>query len=280
MLAQTKLLGPGEPVASVTDTKLPGPGGEIPVRIYRPQIAAPSPCIVYFHGGGFVIGSIETHDGLCRMIANAAQVVVISVEYRLAPEHKFPAAVEDAYAAVCEVVRQADQLGVDPNRVAVGGDSAGGNLAIVAALMARDRGGPPLAMQLLLYPVADANLETRSYREFALGYMLTREAMAWFWNHYLNDPEEGEQGYASPLRAGDLSKLPPALVITAEFDPLCDEGEAIARRLEQSGVPVTYKCYPGMIHGFIRRAGLLRQGRAALGQIAEALRARLSQENP
>lgn len=276
MLAQTQMLGPGEAVANVTDASLPGPGGDIPIRIYRPAVHTPSPCLVYFHGGGFVIGSIDTHDGMCRAMANGAEMTVISVDYRLAPEHKFPAAVDDAYAATCEIVRRAEQLGIDPQRIAVGGDSAGGNLAAVVALMARERSGPDLAMQLLLYPVTDANLETRSYLEYAEGYMLTRAAMAWFWDHYLADPAEREHVYASPLRAGDLSKLPPALVITAECDPLCDEGDAYAERLEQAGVPVTFTRYPGMIHGFIRRARVLQDGRKALDEISQALRATLA----
>ncbi|HVX61847.1 MAG TPA: alpha/beta hydrolase [Pirellulales bacterium] len=278
MLAQTHMLGPGEAVANVTDASLPGPGGDIPIRIYQPDVRTPSPCLVYFHGGGFVIGSIDTHDGMCRAMANGAGIIVISVDYRLAPEHKFPAAVDDAYAATCEIIRRAEQLGIDPQRVAVGGDSAGGNLAAVVALMARDRKGPELAMQLLLYPVTDANLETRSYLEYAEGYMLTREAMGWFWNHYLTDPAEREHVYASPLRAADLSKLPPALVITAECDPLCDEGDAYAERLKQAGVRVAYTCYPGMIHGFIRRAKVLQDGRKALEQISQALRATLAPE--
>ncbi len=278
MLKQTQALGPGEPVAKVADASLPGPAGDIPIRIYQPAASAPSPAIVYFHGGGFVIGDIETHDGMCRMIANAAGATVISVDYRLAPEHKFPAAAEDAYAATCEVVRRADRLGIDPERIAVGGDSAGGNLAAVVALMARDRNGPKLAMQVLLYPVTDASVDTRSYHEYAQGYMLTRAGMAWFWNHYLADPAEGEQAYASPLRAGDLSRLPPALVITAECDPLCDEGDAYARRLEEAGVPVIATRYPGMIHGFIRRAGLLTQGRKALEQIGQVLHATFETE--
>ena len=276
MLAQTQMLGPGEAVAKVTDASLPGPGGDIPIRIYQPDVRTPSPCLVYFHGGGFVIGSVETHDGMCRAMANGAGITVISVDYRLAPEHKFPAAVDDAYAATCEIIRRAEQLGIDPQRVAVGGDSAGGNLAAVVALMARDRSGPELAMQLLLYPVTDANLETRSYLEYAEGYMLTREAMGWFWNHYLPDQAQREHEYASPLRAEDLSNLPPALVITAECDPLCDEGDAYAERLKQAGVPVTYTRYPGMIHGFIRRARVLQDGRTALEQISQALRTTLS----
>jgi acetyl esterase len=276
MLRQTAALGRGMAVANVQDVLAEGPAGVIPIRVYTPGERATAGGLIYFHGGGFVVGSIETHDGMCRSIANAAGVVVASVDYRLAPEHKFPAAAEDAYAATCWIVEHAERFGIDARRIAVGGDSAGGNLATVAALMARDRGGPPLAFQLLLYPVTDADLERASHREYAEGYLLTRAAMAWFWDHYLSYPSERGQPYAAPLRADDLSGLPPALVITAECDPLCDEGEAYAQRLEQAGVPVTLTRYPGMIHGFVRRSNLLAQGKQALLQIAEALRASLA----
>lgn len=277
MLRQTALLGRGEGVEKIEDLLAPGPNGEIPIRIYTPAGQTPRGCLVFFHGGGFVIGSIETHDAMCRMIANASGTVIASVDYRLAPEHKYPAAAEDAYAATCWIAEQARRLGLDPKRIAVGGDSAGGNLAAVTTMMARERGGPALAFQLLLYPVTDAYLDTTSYGQYAEGYLLTRAAMAWFWEHYLNDAAEREHPYASPLRAEDLSGLPPALVITAECDPLCDEGEAYARRLEAAGVPVTLTRYSGMIHGFIRRAKLLSQGRKAVEQIAEALRANIGQ---
>jgi acetyl esterase len=276
MLRQTANLGRGMAVAEVQDVRAAGPGGDLPIRVYTPGERATAGGLVFFHGGGFVIGSIETHDAMCRSIANAAGVVVASVDYRLAPEHKYPAAAEDAYAATCWIAEHAERFGIDARRIAVGGDSAGGNLATVAALMARDRGGPPLAFQLLLYPVTDADLERPSHLEYAEGYLLTRAAMAWFWDHYLSDPSESEQAYAAPLRAADLSRLPPTLVITAECDPLCDEGEAYAQRLEQAGVPVTLTRYPGMIHGFVRRASLLAQGKQALLQIAEALRASLA----
>jgi acetyl esterase len=276
MLRQTAALGRSVAVAGVQDVLADGPGGEIPIRVYTPGDRTTRGCLVYFHGGGFVIGSIETHDGMCRSIALAAGVVVASVDYRLAPEHKFPAAAEDAYAATCWIIEHAERFDIDERRIAVGGDSAGGNLATVAALMARDRGGPPLAFQLLLYPVTDADLERASHREYAEGYLLTRNAMAWFWEHYVSAPSDRSRPYAAPLRAEDLSRLPPALVITAECDPLRDEGEAYARRLEEAGVPVTLTRYPGMIHGFIRRANLLTQGKQALVQIAEALRANLT----
>ncbi|HET6878644.1 MAG TPA: alpha/beta hydrolase [Pirellulales bacterium] len=273
MLVQTAALGPAEQVAKVEDLTATCSHCELPVRVYTPAGTGPLAGLVYFHGGGWVIGSIDTHDGLCRSIANAAGCVVISVEYRLAPEHPYPAAVDDAYAATCWVVENAATLNVDPARIAVGGDSAGGNLAAVTALVARDRGGPKLALQILLYPIADNDLNTSSYRDFAEGHLLTRDAMAWFFDHYVAEHAARGQPYVSPLRAESHRGLPPALIITAECDPLCDEGNAYARRLEAAGVPVKWSCYAGMIHGFIRRHKLLPAGRQALGEIAAAMKA-------
>lgn len=272
MLAQSAALGKPETVAKVENRTIPGPEGEIPIRLYTPSATGPLVGLVFFHGGGWVIGSIDTHDNLCRSIANAAGCIVVSVEYRLAPEHKFPAGIEDAYAATCWTVEHADRLGIDPRRIAVGGDSAGGNLAAVVSLMARDRGAPNLALQVLLYPITDHNLDTASYLTYADGYLLTREGMAWFWKHYLPEGVSPDQPYVSPLRANDLSGLPPALVITAECDPLCDEGNDYARRLETAGVRVTLSCYPGMIHGFVRRNRLLDHGQRGLEEVAAALR--------
>ena len=200
---------------------------------------------------------------------------MLSVDYRLAPEHRFPTAAEDAYAAAEWMSRQAPDLGVDPRRIAVGGDSAGGNLAAVAALMARDRGGPPLSFQLLVYPVTDHDLDTPSYRQNADGYLLTREAMRWFWNHYLGGTGAGHHPYASPLRAERLTGLPPALVQTAEFDPLRDEGEAYAWRLRAAGVPVTLTRYPGMIHGFQGLNGYCPEAAWAVRHVGDFLRRHL-----
>jgi acetyl esterase len=272
MLAQSAALGKPEAVGKIEDRTVPGLEADIPVRIYTPAAEGPMPGLVFFHGGGWVIGSIATHDNLCRSIANAAGCVVVSVEYRLAPEHPFPAGIEDAYAATCWTVEHDDRLGVDPRRVAVGGDSAGGNLAAVVSLMARDRGDPSLALQVMLYPITDRDLDTASYLKYADGHLLTRDGMAWFWNHYLPEGVSPRHPYVSPLRADDLTGLPPALVITAECDPLCDEGNAYAKRLEQAGVPVTLSCYPGMIHGFVRRSRLLDHGQRGLEQVAAALR--------
>jgi acetyl esterase len=272
MEAATPLLGPSPNVARVEERAFRGPGGSVPVRLTYPEGDRPFPGLVFFHGGGWVIGSIETHDALCRAITRAAGVAVASVGYRLAPEHKFPAAADDAYAAAAWVAERAGELGLDPRRIAVGGDSAGGNLAAVAALKARDLGQPRLAFQLLLYPITNDDLETPSYLENAEGYMLARSDMAWFWRQYLADPSQGRHPHVSPLRAEDLAGLPPALVITAEYDPLRDEGEAYAARLAAAGVPTRLIRYPGMIHGFIRRYNLLDQGREALDEIAAALR--------
>jgi acetyl esterase len=271
MLVETAALGPPEPVAKIENRTVPGPDADIPIRVYTPEGQGPFACLVYFHGGGWVIGNIETHDGLCRSIANAAGCVVVSVEYRLAPEHKFPAGIEDAYAATRWVADHAELLGIDAGRLAVGGDSAGGNLAAVVSLMARDRGGPSLALQLLLYPITDYDLDTASYRDYANGHLLTRDSMAWFWKHYLPEDVSPANPYISPYRASDLRGLPRAVVITAECDPLCDEGNAYARRLEAAGVPVTLSCYPGMIHGFVRRNRLLDQGQRGLEQVAAVL---------
>jgi acetyl esterase len=273
MLVQTAGLGPPEPVFRIEDRTIAGHEADLPIRIYTPAENEARRALVYFHGGGWVIGSIETHDALCRMVANRAGCAVVSVEYRLAPEHRFPAATEDAYAAVGWACEHAEELGAASDRIAVGGDSAGGNLAAVVCLMARDRGGPSIDLQVLLYPITDHNLDTPSYLTYADRFMLTRDAMAWFWQHYLVDEGDKNHPYVSPLRAPDLAGLPRALVITAQCDPLCDEGDAYARRLEAAGVPVTHACYPGMIHGFVRRATLLTQGRTALDQIAATLRA-------
>jgi len=265
--------GPPQPVASVDDRRIPGPAGEIPIRTYTPVGRPPFPALVYFHGGGWVIGSIEMYDSVCRALANAAGCVVVSVDYRLAPEHKFPAAAEDAYAATQWVARNTALINVDPARIAIGGDSAGGNLTAVVALMARDRGGPRLVHQLLVYPVTDASCDTRSYRENADGYFLTAEMMRWFWNHYVNSDADRANGYASPLRAQSLAHLPSAFVITAEFDPLRDEGEAYAERLKAAGVPVKLTRYDGMIHGFFNMGAFLDRAAASIAAAAEELRA-------
>jgi acetyl esterase len=271
-------LPPGEAVARVEDRSLPGPAGPIPVRVYRPLGTGPEPLpgLVYFHGGGFVLCGLDSHDFACRGLANAAGCAVVSVDYRLAPEHPFPAAPEDCHAAARFVAENPSEFGVDPRRLAIGGDSAGGNLTAVVALMARDRGGPQLRFQLLIYPVTDCSFETRSYRENAEGFFLTRRQMRWFWEHYLADPAQAADPYASPLRAEKLEGLPPALVITAEYDPLRDEGEAYAARLREAGVPVAQSRYEGMIHGFFSMGNAVDRGRDAVAEAAAALRAALA----
>jgi acetyl esterase len=271
---QMQLPRPEVKIAEVEDRKLPGPGGAIPVRLYRPEGRAPQPALVYFHGGGWVIGSLETHDGSCRDLANRIGCVVVSVDYRLAPENRYPAAAEDCYAATKWVAENAAALGVDARRIGIGGDSAGGNLTAAVALMARDRGGPALRHQLLIYPVTDADFTRASYRENAEGYLLTAKAMEWFWGHYVADPAQRHEPYAAPLRAKDLSGLPPAFVITAEYDPLRDEGEAYAKRLEQAGVPTRLQRYDGAIHGFFAMGILSAVARGAIDDaVAEARKA-------
>jgi acetyl esterase len=260
----SRAMDAGEPVAHVEDREMSGPNGDIPVRIYIPHGQPPLPVLVYLHGGGWVIGNLDTADQFCRLIANAAGCLVVSVNYRHAPEHRFPLPAEDAYAATLWTSRHATTFDGDAARLAVGGHSAGANLAAVVALMARDRGAPSLTYQLLVVPVIDHTFETDSYRENAEGYGLTADAMRWFWSHYLREKADGDHPYASPLRAPGLRGLPPAFVATAEFDPLRDEGEAYAARLAADGVPTTQKRYKGMIHGFL--------GPQANADMAEALR--------
>jgi acetyl esterase len=261
-----------ESVAVIENRFAAGPSAPIPVRVYRSSQTDRLPVLVYFHGGGWVGGNLDTHDGLCRAIANASDCAVVSVDYRLAPEHKYPAAADDAFAATCWVQKHAPSLGVDGHRLAVGGDSAGGNLAASVAQMARDRGNPLPRLQILLYPIIDYDLTTTSYSEFAEGYLLTRAAMHWFWRQYLSRVEDAQQPYVAPIKAKDLSRLSPALVITAEFDVLRDEGEAYVERLRAAGVPAEHTRYNGMIHGFMPRLKLFDAARVAVTQVATALK--------
>ena len=270
--------GDPEPLARIEDRVVPGlsdsagPGAAVPIRIYTPNVEGPLGAFVYYHGGGWVTGDIASHEGICCTLANAAACVVVSVEYRCAPENKYPTAVNDSYAATRWVFKNAGSLGIDPDRVAIGGDSAGGNLAAAVALMARDRGDLRPVLQVLIYPVIDYNFDTPSYRENAEGYGLTRDSMKWFWDRYLENEEDGAQPYASPIRAKSLSGLPPALVQTAQYDPLRDEGEDYARRLQEAGVPATLTRYDGMIHGFFRRGVMFDRADVAVREVAEALR--------
>lgn len=259
-------------VARVRDRGIEGPGGHVPVRIYEPEGAGPHPAVVYFHGGGWVVGSVDSHDPLCRALTNAAAAVVVSVDYRLAPEHTFPAAAEDAYAATEWVLERAAELDVDPGRIAVAGDSAGGNLAAVVALMARDRDGPGIAHQVPIYPVTDHTLAYDSYPENA-EWGPTSEAMGWFWDHYLARDVDAYNPYAAPLWARSLADLPPATVVTAGFDTLRDEGVAYAERLEEAGVDARLRHYEGMTHGFMNILGDpdLSRARDAVGDVAADL---------
>jgi acetyl esterase len=239
------------PVARVEERMVPGPAGDIRLRLYWPNAAVPVPAIVYYHGGGHVIGSLDTHDLVARNLCAGTDALVASVDYRMGPEHRFPAAVEDSFAALEWVHANAKELRADPDRVGVHGDSAGANLAAVVALMARDAGGPRLRLQSLVYPVADYGLVGNSYEQYAQGYgLLTRDSMVWFRNHYLGNPKDAADWRASPIRAPSLGSVAPAIVITAECDVLHDDGEGYAEALRRAGVPVEYKEYPGMIHGF------------------------------
>jgi acetyl esterase len=265
-IAAPLLAGPPPPLHRVEDRRLAG----VPVRIYAPDLPAPMPVLAWFHGGGWVIGSLDTHDAVCRRLAAAAECMVVAVDYRMAPEHRFPAAVDDCWAVTAWLAEQGRELGADPQRLAVGGDSAGGNLAAVMALRARDA-GLRLRLQLLVYPVTDSDLDTPSSLRNATGYGLTRDGMAWFWDHYVPDPAGRAHPEAAPLRADSLAGTAPALVVVCELDPLLDEGEAYARRLEAEGVPVRLQRYPGMIHGFVRMFAVIDRSHDLMKEMAGAL---------
>jgi acetyl esterase len=275
MIAASAAVGEPEAVDSIEDRAIPGSGGEIPIRIYKPQ-GERLPIVVYYHGGGWVLGNLETHDGYCRALANASNAIVVSVDYRLAPEHKFPAAAEDAFDATRWVSENAGTIGGRSGPLAVAGDSAGGNLAAAVPLMARDRGGPSIGCQVLIYPITDHNLDTTSYQDFANDHLLTRDSMIWFWDQYCESDTDRNHAYLSPLRAEDLQGLPSALVMTAGYDPLCDEGEAYAEKLRQAGVAVALTRYDGMIHGFTRRFDLLDKAHEALNEVADAIKSALN----
>jgi len=270
-------LSPDPPaVESVALLLAPGPAGPVPVRAYRPKGAGKDevlPALVYFHGGGWVIGDLDTHDVVCRTLANGARCAVFSVEYRKAPEAPFPAAVDDCFSALGFVVQNGKDLRIETSKVAVGGDSAGGNLATVIALMARDAGGPAISFQLLIYPGADQRMTHASIERNGEGYLLTRKSMLYFRGHYLPREADWLDWRASPLLAKSLARLPPAYVLTAGFDPLLDEGREYAERLQAEGVPTEYRNYPDMVHGFITMGRALDTANAALADCARALRA-------
>ena len=280
---QTRALVPQPEVGKVEDRTVPGPAGQIPIRIYWPKVDTPPPSyplVVFFHGGGWVICDLDSHDNVCRDLANGAGAVVVSVDYRLAPEHPYPAAADDAYAATVWASEHAGELGADADRLAIAGDSAGGNLTAVVALMARDRGGPALRFQLMIYPVTDVSPSHRdshpSKKENATGYFLTTEHMDWYRDKYLPEGADGTDPYISPFLAADVSGLPPAVVMTAEFDPLRDEGESYGNRLKDAGVPTDIRRYDGVFHGFFNMAAALPIAQTANQDAAAALRQALS----
>jgi acetyl esterase len=271
MALPPELAGAERPLPGVVNRTVPGPAGAIPVRVYTPTSGSQLPGLVFFHGGGFVLGTLDSSDRVCRDLAHLAGRIVVSVDYRLAPEHPFPAAVDDAVAATAYVLEHAGEFGIDATRIAIGGESAGANLAAVTALRLRDRITPPLAFQLLVYPQVDFADDSPSMREFASGHFITSEVLAYFEGHYLRTATDRRHPDASPLNA-DLHGLPPAYVITAECDPLRDQGEAYARKLQQAGVPVTLKRHEGMIHPFFSLAGIIDGGREAIADAAAALK--------
>lgn len=271
--SRAALSPPVPEVQAVRDLAASGPAGPIPVRLYRglgTAAGAPLPVLVFFHGGGWTIGDLDTHDIVCRTLANKARCAVVAVHYRMGPEHKFPAALQDCLAATRWVASEAAALGIDAARIAVGGDSAGGNLATVVAISLRDAGGPSLAFQALVYPATDQRMDSASHAKFGEGYLLTRDNMLWFRSNYL-DPADYDDWRASPLRAGDLTRLPPAHIITAGYDPLVDEGRAYSDRLVAAGVPVLYECFEGMTHGFLTMGGVVAGANHALSRLGQSL---------
>jgi acetyl esterase len=266
--------GTPEPVGDVTERSVPGRNGRVPVRTYEPAGDGPHPSVVFFHGGGWILGGLETHDALCRALTNAGDCVVTAVDYRLAPEHSFPAALEDCYAAARWVDANAEEIGAKPGAFATCGDSAGGTLAAGVSLLARDRDGPDIDYQALAYPPTNYAFGTDSYTENAQGYFLTREDMKRFWSGYLRSEHDGNHPYASPLRAESLGDLPPSLVVTCGFDPLRDEGRAFADRLEEAGVPTRHRHYDDLIHGFLTMLAdpELDRAREAIEDIGDELR--------
>jgi len=269
--AATTTAGSLEPVAHVSDFVIPGEAGDLAARVYRVADGAKLPALVYFFGGGWSLGTLDTSDAVCRMITNRARCASIAVSYRLAPEHKFPAAVSDCYRGLSWVAAHGDELGIDKDRIAVGGDSSGGNLAAAVALLAKERGGPRLIHQLLVYPNTDAAADTASMREMTDELFFNVKSVKWYWGMYLDTQEDGANPLASPLRAADLSGLPPATVITAEFDPLRDESELYAKRLAEHGVPAEVIRYDGVMHGFFTMVGILDTASEAVSAAATRL---------
>ena len=260
-----------EEVKQVEDVKIPVDGGEIMARIYTPEGNGPYPVFLFFHGGGWVLGSVDSYDGMARMIANASGAMVVSVDYRLAPEHRFPVATEDCYHALSWTEEHIEEYGGMKDCIIVGGDSAGGNLAAVLTLMTKDRSGPHINGQVLIYPATSFTITTPSMIENAHGYFLTKDMMRWLSNHYIHEDDRSSI-YASPLLAEDIHGLPQAFIMTAEYDPLRDEGRLYADKLAAAGVPVQYKVYKGMIHGFVSMAAMIDQGKEAVRHIGAAIK--------
>lgn len=259
---------PPPPLHSVDDRTIPGPACPIPVRVYRPGPDTGLPVLVYLHGGGWTIGTLETCEAVCRSLSEKAGCVVVSVDYRLAPENKFPAAIDDSYAAVEWVAAHADELGVDPDRIAVGGDSAGANLSAAICILARDRGGPPITFQLLAYPATEYAVERTSWVEHASAPLLTAKDVTWFWGQYLRDEADRFDPHATPSNASSLAELPPAFILTAEEDPLRDDGEQYGERLREAGVDAVVQRYPGVFHGFFSMVGVLSRTAEAVDDAA------------
>jgi acetyl esterase len=280
-LERGALTQPAPPqIARVENLLIDGPGGPIRARLYvsapAQSFEKPSAVLVFFHGGGWVIGDLETHDTLCRQLAVAADVAIVSVDYRLAPENPFPAAVDDAIAATYWVHQHASSLGLDPTRIAVGGDSAGGNLAAVVAITARDRGDLPIAFQLLVYPATEMGQDSPSYKANGEGYLLTADTMAYFHDQYIVAPEQDLDWRAAPLLAKDLSGLPPALVVTAGYDPLRDQGLAYAERLSEAGTKASYVVFERQTHGFILMGKVIDEANLAVALCGAALKQALA----
>lgn len=268
--------GQSETVAEVSDRLIPGNGPDIKVRLYRPHAEGVLPALVYFHGGGFVLGDLDSHDNLCRALSNGLGALVVAVDYRRAPEARFPAAFDDAWDALKWVAEHVGELAIDPSRLMVGGDSAGANLAANVCLKARDNNGPAIAHQLLFYPVCDNDLSRDSYREMGSGYFLETEMMRWFWEQYLGAPEDADKPYCCPLKATDLSNLPAATLVVGGYDPLKDEGLAYIERLGLAGNSVHSMVYPGAIHGFMSYIGMLKLSDQALNETVDALQTALA----
>jgi acetyl esterase len=270
-LVEDRFSGEPQAVEAVRDVHLDNPSGTTFVRLYVPDSSPPHPAVLFLHGGGWALGSIERSDPLCRALCRASRMLIASVEYRLAPEHPFPAGLDDAYAALRWLSASGPEVGAIPGKLAVCGDSAGGNLAAAVSLMSRDRGAPEIALQVLIYPALDPALSEASMQTLSSGYGLTASDMQLFWELYLKNPEDAARPYASPLRETDLRDVAPALLITAEYDPLVDEGERYGALLRDAGVPARTVRYPGMIHGFMSYLGRVDAARAAVAECADAL---------